>query len=122
MALPDGISTLPLSSWQNGHQNFTVQLQKDASFNLRLPFAFTEQEKNYHATTKNLQWLIQHAIDNGLQLRALGNGWSFSDVAVCKGGLVDTRELRTFFSIGDNFLSPQYLATGKSGKDVVFTQ
>lgn len=122
MSLPDGISILPLSTWQNGHQNFTVQLQKDASFNMRLPFAFTEQEKNYHATTQNFQWLIQHAIDNGLQLRALGNGWSFSDVAVCKSGLVDTRELRTFFSVGDNFLSPQYLATGKSGKDLVFTQ
>lgn len=122
MSLPDGISLLPITSWQNGHQNFTVQLQKDASFNMRLPFAFTEQEKNYHATTKNFQWLIQHAIDNGLRLRAMGNGWSFSDVAVCNGGIVDTRELRTFFSVGNNFLSPQYLATGKSGADLVFTQ
>jgi hypothetical protein len=91
MALPNGISLLPITSWQNGHQNFTVQLQKDASFNMRLPFAFTEQEKNYQATTKNFQWLIQHAMDNGLRLRAMGNGWSFSDVAVCKGGIVDTR-------------------------------
>lgn len=122
MVLPNGISLLPITSWQNGHQNFTVQLQKDASFNMRLPFAFTEQEKNYHATTQNFQWLIRHAIDNGIRLRAMGNGWSFSEVAVCKGGIVDTRELRTFFSVGDNFLSPQYLATGKTGKDVIFTQ
>jgi hypothetical protein len=122
MSLPEGITLLPITSWQNGHQNFSVQLQKDASFNMRLPFAFTEQERNYHATTKNFQWLIQHAIDNNLRLRALGNGWSFSDVAVCKGGLVDTRELRTFFSIGNNFLSPQYLASGKSGQDLLFTQ
>jgi hypothetical protein len=35
---------------------------------------------------------------------------------------VDTRELRTFFSIGNSFLSPQYLASGKTAKDVVFTQ
>jgi hypothetical protein len=122
MSLPEGIVPLPITSWQNGHQNFSVQLQADASFNMRLPFSFNEQEKNYHATTKNFQWLIKHAIDNGLRLRAMGNGWSFSEVAVCKGGIVDTRELRTFFSMGDSFLSPQYLASGKTANDVVFTQ
>ncbi|OQP38834.1 FAD-linked oxidase [Niastella yeongjuensis] len=122
MTLPDGILALPLTDWQNGHQNFTVSLTKDASFNLRLPFDFSQQEKNYHATTKNFQWLIQHAIDNNVRLRALGNGWSFSDVAVCNGGLVDTRELRTFFSMGNSFLSRQYLATGKTAQDLVFTQ
>ncbi|OQP66292.1 FAD-linked oxidase [Niastella vici] len=122
MTLPEGINLLPITDWQNGHQNFTVNLTKDASFNLRLPFAFTETEKNYQATTKNFQWLIQHAVDNNLKLRALGNGWSFSDVQVCTGGLVDTRELRTFFSIGNSFLSPQYLASGKTAKDLVFTQ
>ena len=103
MLLPEGINLLPITDWQNGHQNFSVNLTKDASFNMRLPFAFTEQEKNYHATTKNFQWLIQHAIDNNIRLRAMGNGWSFSDVAVCNGGIVDTRELRTFFTIGNSF-------------------
>jgi hypothetical protein len=122
MAFPEGISLLPITDWQNGHQNFSVKLTKDASFNMRLPFAFTETEKNYHATTKNFQWLIQHAIDNNIRLRAMGNGWSFSDVAVCNGGLVDTRELRTFFSLGNNFLTPEYLATGKTAQDLVFTQ
>jgi hypothetical protein len=122
MALPNGISLLPITDWQNGHQNFTVQLTKDASFNMRLPFPFTEQVKNYEATTKNFQWLIQHAIDNNISLRPLGNGWSFSDVAVSKNGLVDTRELRTFFSLGNSFLSSQYLAKGKTAQDLVFTQ
>ncbi|WP_205510016.1 FAD-binding protein [Longitalea arenae] len=122
MSLPEGILPLPITDWQNGHQNFRVTLTKDASFNLRLPFPFAETEKNYHATTKNFQWLIQHAIDNNLRLRAMGNGWSFSDVGVCNGGLVDTRELRTFFSIGNNFLSPEYLASGKTAQDLVFTQ
>lgn len=122
MSLPDGITLLPITDWQNGHQNFTVSLTKDASFNMRLPFPFTEPEKNYKATTENFQWLIQHAVDNNLRLRALGNGWSFSDVAVCNGGLVDTRELRTFFSLGNSFLHPQYLATGKNAQDLVFTQ
>ncbi|HLA54004.1 MAG TPA: hypothetical protein VK618_11880, partial [Flavitalea sp.] len=86
MSLPAGISRIPITDWQNGHLNFSVELTKDASFNMRLPFAFNQNEDNYRATTKNFQWLIQHAIDNGLTLRALGNGWSFSEVAVCTGG------------------------------------
>jgi hypothetical protein len=122
MALPAGITTIPITGWENGHHNFTVKLTKDASFNMRLPFAFNQHEDNYHATTKNFQWLIGHAIDNNLTLRALGNGWSFSEVAVCKGGLVDTRELRTFFQIGETFLTPSYLASGKTAADVLFTQ
>ena len=122
MSLPAGIVPLPITSFENGHQNFEVKLKKDASFNMRLPFGFNQHEENYRATTKNFQWLIQHAIDNNITLRPLGNGWSFSEVAVCQGGLVDTRELRTFFQMGESFLSPQYLASGKTAADLVFTQ
>jgi hypothetical protein len=119
--LPDGISLIPITDWENRHQNFKVNLTPDASFNMRLPFAFTEHEKNYKATTKNFQWLIQYAIDKGLRLRALGGGWSFSDVAV-GDGLVDTRELRTFFSIGDSFLNQAYLDKGNQSSNLILTQ
>ncbi len=122
MSLPAGIVPLPITSFENGHQNFEVKLKKDASFNMRLPFGFNQHEENYRATTKNFQWLIQHAIDNNITLRPLGNGWSFSEVAVCQGGLVDTRELRTFFQMGESFLSPQYLASGKTAAELVFPQ
>ena len=53
MALPPGITTLHLPQYTNRHENFTVALKPDTSFNLRLPFDFNEREKNYQATTKN---------------------------------------------------------------------
>lgn len=122
MSLPAGVTSIPITAWQNGHLNFKVKLTKGASFNMRLPFGFNQYAENYRATTKNFQWLIGHAIEKGITLRALGNGWSFSEVAVCKGGVVDTRELRTFFRVEDSFLSNAYLASGKTSADLVFTQ
>jgi FAD/FMN-containing dehydrogenase len=62
-------------------------------------------KKNYQATTKNFQWLIQHAIDNNISLRAMGAGWSFTEVAMADG-IVDTLELRNLFRIEDSFVDP----------------
>jgi FAD/FMN-containing dehydrogenase len=111
LTLPDGISFIPITEWENRHQNFRVTFAKDACFNMRLPFPFDEHAKNYQATTKNFQWLIRYAIERGLRLRAMGGGWSFTDVAV-GDGIVDTRELRDFYNINESFLSAQYLANG----------
>jgi FAD binding domain len=122
MELPLGLSIIPITEWENGHKNFKVKVKKNASFNMRLPFSFNEHEKNYHATTENFKWLIRHAIEKNITLRALGNAWSFSEVAACDGGFVDTRELRTFFPLGKSFLSPAYLAKGKTEDDLLFTQ
>ena len=57
------------------------------------------------------QWLIQYAIDNNIQMRALGNGWSFSEVAVCEGGLIDTKALRLSYNLKNSFVAPEYFAT-----------
>lgn len=121
LTLPDGISFIPVAEWENRHQNFSVTFAKDACFNMRLPFPFDEHAKNYQATTKNFQWLIRYAIERGLRLRALGGGWSFTDVAV-GDGIVDTRELRDFFNINESFLSPRYLANGGKSSNLIFTQ
>jgi hypothetical protein len=122
MSLPAGIVPFPLTQWENGHQNFKAKLTPGASFNMRPPFGIHGQEANYHADTKNFQWLIAHAIEEGITLRALGNGWSFSKVAVCDGGLVDTRELRYFFQPPASFVHPSYIAGGIAPTDLVFTE
>jgi hypothetical protein len=88
---------------------------------MRLPFGFDETEKNYHAITKNFQWLIQNAIDNNTTLRAIGAGWSFTEVAM-SDGIVDTLELRMMFRIQDSFIDPSWLASGKSSSNLIFTQ
>lgn len=121
MALMAGIEKLAIEKWENGHQNFKHKFRKNASFKLVLPDTGTSTDK-YRATTANFQWLIQHAIDNGYPLRAMGNGWSFSEVAVCEGGMVDTKSLRLSFALKDSFLSQNYLNSGKQSADVFFVQ
>lgn len=118
--LPDGISLLPITSWQNGHENFLHTFKNNCSFKLSIP---SSQSANpYLDTTKNFQWLIQYAIDNDIQLRALGNGWSFSQVAVCEGGLVDTKALRLTFNLKNSFVAPEYLQNGGKAGDLFFTE
>ncbi len=118
--LPDGISTLPITKWENGHENFVHTFKKKSSFKLSIP---SSQSANpYLDTTKNFQWLIQYAIQNNVQMRALGNGWSFSEVAVCEGGLIDTKALRLTFNLKNSFVAPEYLQKGKSAGDLFFAE
>lgn len=118
--LPDGISTLPITKWENGHANFVHTFKENASFKLSIPSS--KSSNPYRDTTKNFQWLIQYAMENNLQLRALGNGWSFSEVAVCDGGLVDTKALRLSFNLKNSFVAPEYFQNGKSAGDLFFVE
>lgn len=119
---PEGIQKWLIQKWVNGHQNFTHRFVKGASFKLTLPPSKPDSTSRYRATTANFMWLIQHAINNNLQLRAMGNGWSFSDVAVCNGGAVDTKSLTLSFALKDSFVAQEYLNKGKHGSDLFFVQ
>lgn len=118
--LPNGISILPIIKWTNGHENFVHTFKKNASFKLTIPSS--NSSNPYRDTTRNFQWLIEYAIENNIQLRALGNGWSFSEVGVCEGGLVDTKALRLSYKLKNSFVAPEYLANGKSATDLFFTE
>jgi hypothetical protein len=121
-AYPDGIQKWPLEVWENGHQNFKHRFQKNASFKITLPDSVISSSDKYKATTKNFMWLIQYAINNGLHLRAMGNGWSFSEVAICDGGVIDTKSLRLSFVLKNSFVSQDYLNSGKQSADLFFVQ
>ncbi len=118
--LPDGISILPVTKWENGHENFVHTFKKNCSFKLSIPSS--RSANPYLDTTKNFQWLIQYAIKNNIQLRAMGNGWSFSEVAVCEGGMVDTKALRLTYNLKNSFIAPEYLQSGKTANDLFFTE
>ncbi|WP_378174320.1 hypothetical protein [Aquimarina sp. SS2-1] len=122
MALPKGIEILPITSWENRHQNFTQKLTKNASFKLRNDHSLSKSSEKYKATTKNIQWLIAHAIKNKIRLRAMGSGWSFSKVAVSEGGIIDTKSLRLSFSISKSYVSDPYLDQGGIPENLFFTQ
>src|SRR5262245_326388 len=103
LALPEGIERWPIKKWENGHQNFTHTFAKNASFKITLPNSLPSSTEKYRATTANFMWLIQYALDNNLQMRAMGNGWALSEVAVCNGGVVDTKSLRLSFALNNSF-------------------
>ena len=121
-AFPEGIQKWPIKQFENGHQNFTHSFSKNASFKIILPDSITGSSGKYKATTENFKWLVNYGITNNVQLRAMGNGWSFSEVAVCDGGIVDTKSLRLSFVLKDSFVAPQYLAAGKNSADLFFVQ
>ncbi len=122
MALPEGIQLLPIQQWTNVHQNFTQTFAPNASYTISLPASVSDIGEQYKRTTANFQWLIQNAINNGQQLRAMGSGWSLSEVAVSDGGIVDTKNLTLSFNMGNSFISPQYLANGRQAHDLFFVQ
>jgi hypothetical protein len=120
--LSEGLQAWPILDFVNGHENFEHRFQKDCSFKLMLPDSLPSQKEKYKATTANFQRLIQIAIDKKIQMRAIGNGWSFSKVAICDGGIVGTKALRANFVLKDSMLAQAYLNTGKKGEDVYFVQ
>src|SRR6478672_4889676 len=120
--LPKGVvSFTPADPWENAHQNFKHHFKPGASYDLRIE-ATTTNIADYNATTSNMQWLIGNAIDTGVPIRAMGNNWSFSPVAMCEGGMINTKGLNLTFHLGNSSLSRAYLDKGKSKDDLMFVQ
>ncbi len=120
--LPEGLEKLAITKWENGHQNFRHTFKKGASFKITIPNSPLNSTEKYRATTNNFMWLIRHAIDNSISLRPIGSGWSFTEIAVCDGGVVDTKSLRLSFALKNSFVAPEYLAAGKTSADLFFVQ
>lgn len=120
--LPKGIEAFqPEDPWSNAHQNFKHHYTPGASYSLRV-FSDDSSITDYNATTVNIQWLIKQAVNTGTTLRAMGNNWSFSEVAVCSGGMISTKALNLRFRMTNNSLVPEYLARGKGKEDLLFVQ
>lgn len=115
---PLGIDPLPIEDWTNKHENFTHRLIRDASFKLWNPPGAKYRDR-YLATTRNFQWLINHATAKNIKLRAIGSGWSFTDVGVTEGGLVDTASLNFSFPITRKYTGQNY---ARSPEDLYFVQ
>jgi FAD binding domain len=121
MSLPNGLEAHPMTEWTNRHENFTQRLTPGASFKLRIPNLATSQAQ-YRQTTSNFQWLIRYGIEHNVRLRALGRGWSFSEVAVTDGGLVDTMALRQSFALKPTMVAPAYQSAGRTADNLFFTE
>ncbi|QJW89170.1 FAD-binding protein [Spirosoma taeanense] len=122
MSLPNGLQRLPISELTNRHENFTQPLLPGNSFKLTIPSGLPDSKSEYRQTTANFQWLIQHAIDQNIRLRAIGKNWSFTRVGVTNGGMVDTDALMQTFAIRQGSVAPEYLAAGKSPENLFFAE
>jgi hypothetical protein len=121
-ALPRGIEPFhPEDPWENAHQNFKHRFKPGASYTLRV-FSNESRLEDYNGTTANMQWLIWNAIQTNTPLRAMGNNWSFSPVAMCNGGMINTKALNLRFKLGNSSLSPAYVQSGKTKDDLIFVQ
>ncbi|WP_077920065.1 FAD-binding protein [Spirosoma sp. 209] len=119
MSLPNGLEPLTITSLTNRHENFTQPLTSGASFKLNIPTGMPDGRAAYRQSTANCQWLIQHAIDQGLRLRAIGKNWSFTQVGVTNGGMIDTNALTQTFRLRPSSVDPAY---GKPADSLFFTQ
>ncbi|GAA4431197.1 hypothetical protein GCM10023188_18540 [Pontibacter saemangeumensis] len=121
-ALPPGIAPFfPEDPWENAHRNFRHRFKLGASYTLRVN-SRESRLGDYNATTANMQWLIKNAIYTNTPFRAMGNNWSFSPVAMCNGGMLNTKPLNLRFDLGNSSLSPAYLQSGRRKEDLFFVQ
>ncbi len=122
MNLPNGLQQLVIAELTNRHENFTQPLTPEASFKLTIPNGLPDSRSTYRQTTANFQWLIRHAIDNNLRLRAIGKNWSFTKVGVTNGGMVDTDALMQTFVMRNTSVAAAYLQAGKSADNLFFAE
>ena len=93
-------------TWTNRHNTFTQSI--DNLFDIANGDTGSTIN-DYNATTAAIQSLIGRAISENKSLRALGGGWSFSNVAATDGWIVNTKQLNMLFNITNpQSISPQY--------------
>lgn len=108
--------------WKNCHENFSHSFSPGRSWRLHHEDEQLSASALYHRATDNMQWLIEHAIQEGYTLRAIGANWSLSPVAMCDGGMIQTKGLDLIFNIHDIHVSLSYLAEGKSSAALKFVE
>lgn len=91
--------------WRNKHLTFTQPIQR--LIDIWNPEGRPSVE-GLKATVASLQLLIGDAAQQGVRLRALGSGWSFSRVAATDGWLLNTKPLNWVFPLSDRSLASAY--------------
>lgn len=117
--IPPGIKPYhPDSPWKNCHENFSHEYT-GASWILDHADPSLSLADLYKRATENLKWVIGESVKNSTTLRAIGANWSFSPVAMCNGGMVQTKGLDLIFNINNTLVSPSY---AKTPDDLLFVE
>lgn len=91
--------------WTNTHQNFSQPID-------RLYDVANPQNADFlaglKATIASLQALIDEAIRDGVRVRAIGSGWSFSKVTATEGRVINTKPLNWMAEISGDSIAAAY--------------
>jgi hypothetical protein len=118
--IPPGIKPYqPETPWKNCHENFSHTFTPGCSWTLDHADPNLSLAQLYKRATGNLQWLIGESIRKSVTLRAIGANWSFSPVAMCTGGIVQTKLLDLIFNVNNTLVSPAY---AKTHEDLLFVE
>jgi hypothetical protein len=121
--IPPGIKPYqPDNPWKNCHENFTNTFKANSSWILDHANPALNASDLYKRATENLKWVIGKSIEQSVTLRAIGSNWSFSSVAMCSGGMVQTRSLDLIFNVNETLVAPAYVQGGKTPKDLIFVE
>ncbi|MBT1710138.1 FAD-binding protein, partial [Fulvivirgaceae bacterium PWU5] len=104
-------------TWENRHLTFTEEID-----NLYDMWNSADDDVliSYTRMSEAIQGQIGEVIDQGITLRALGGGWTWSRIATChKGRMYNTKGLNLRFSLGPSLVDDAY--TGSS-QDLIFVQ
>ena len=114
-SLPEIVKT-PQKEWENRHLTFVQPIEglydmwnADTG----------DLIAGYNAMTQAVQEFIAQAIRDGVSIRALGAGWSWTRVAATEGRMLNTKNLNWIFDISDASVSPVYSG---SREHLVFAQ
>jgi hypothetical protein len=118
--IPPGIKPFqPDSPWKNVHENFSNVFTPGCSWTLDHADPTLSLADLYKRATGNLQWVIGEAINKSVTLRPIGANWSFSPVAMCDGGMVQTKLLDLIFNVNSTHVAPGYQ---KTPDDLLFVE
>ena len=91
-------------TWQNFHQTVRQRCRRIDVYNPSGPASLGK----YAMTTREIQRLIGEAQTAGQPLRALGSGWSFTDIAATPGHHLNTANLNFIIQPGTRSVSSAY--------------
>ena len=104
-SLPDNVRPRDIDEWVGWHRN--VRQEVDGYFDIANAES-TPSLAGYQKTTKSIQTLLKLASERDIEVRPFGGTWSFSDIAVAPGWMVDTAYLNWMFPIGGSILAGAY--------------
>ncbi|HEV7589933.1 MAG TPA: FAD-binding protein [Longimicrobium sp.] len=92
-------------SWTPKHETFTKPIR--ALWDVHNPLEGSALEQ-YNGATRALLKLVRDAQTQGVRLRALGGGWSFTEAPLTDGWMVNTKWLNLYFNNVSTLVHPNY--------------